>query len=434
MIFIYKRTFSLKQFAGFVLVLLAILFTGRYLLQLNLKAIDTESLSKAVAYFENPLAETNSFLKVIELQFKAFFYYLKFQVYPKQYLFYYGYNMVPLNGMLNLKFIIGLISFLSIVMFLGYVFIKRQNSLLAYGFAIFLILTLPYLVFIFNIAGIFAVRYGFYASIGSAIVFAVLLQKIYHFNKYLGVCLTIAFLLTGSYFSEERCFDWKSQETLYAKDMPYLKDSYIANRMLGTYYFHQTNEMQNPLEMSDLMEESRRYFHTAYSMYQEDPVLLRLMGNGFLREQKADSALYYFLKMAEADPDNPETWKQMADFYLTINDIDKVVFYANKIMNLEKDNQDGLAYINTALTAEGRFDELINFNQKMIEENPQSYLPYLYLAKVYQAQNNRPLAMINYFESFLRGFEDDRLKRSLVQYAIGQNYKEIIQNYPMFFE
>jgi hypothetical protein len=433
-IFFFNRTFSIKQFAGFFVSLIIILYFARYLLFLNLDSIDTASQAQAVGYFENPLKVSNDIFSIIEMQFKALFHYLKFQFYPTDYLFYYGYNMIPLNGFWNYKFIIGCLVFIGLILFVIYSYTHKKYKLLSIGAAIFMVLMLPYLIFISNVAGIIAVRYGFYASIGTAIIITVFIYQLFQKNKFLGIGIGLTIVIFSIITSRNRCLDWRSQETLYARDMPKLKDSYIANRMYGNYFFQTSNFSQNSTEVEYLMDKARVYFYTAYQLYQDDPVLLRLIGNSFLREEQADSAKFYFIKAAEADPNNAESWKQMADYALVVNDYEKVVFYANKILELDKGNADAMAYVNNILTTEAKWEELIAFNQKMIQQNPHHYLPYLYQAKVYQAQNNRPLAMINYFEAFMRGFEDDRLKNSLVQYAIGQNYQEIIRNYPMFFE
>jgi hypothetical protein len=432
-IIVYKRIFTLRKVGAILIVSLVMLFLARYLMFLNLGSIDTSTQAQAVGYFENPLVETNSLLSLLEMQFKAFFYYSIFQFIPIEFLFYYGYNMIPLGNFMHYTFIAGFLFFILLASFIGYSFFRKKQNLLSISCSIFLVLTLPYLIFISNIAGIIAVRYGFYASIGSTIIIAIALYGIYQRNKWVGFVFGIVFIYFLTIFSRARCLDWQSQETLFAKDMPRLKDSFIANRMVGTYYMKEADYVQQPEEVAELLIESRKYLFQAYSLYDSDPVLLRVIGNGFLKEQNFDSAFFYFKRLTDVDGENAESWKQMAEFATIVSDEKHLRFSVNKILEIDKGNEEAIKYMNNLLTQQNKLEELEQFNRKMIQENTKSYLPYLYLAQLYQSQNNRPLAMINYFEAFNRGFVDERLKNNLVRYAISQNYQEIIQRYPMFF-
>lgn len=430
---IYQRKINIKEIVGYSIALAIILFGIRFAFIYNNIILSPDVQNYQTSYFENPLSKNLAPLSFFEIRCKAFYYYLKFQIIPTNYHFYFGYNTIPINQPKSISFILGFLGLLSSLVAILYLFIKKKSQIFGIGLSIFVLLTLPYLILVYKIAGIIAVRFGFYASIGSCILFTAILIEAYKRHKVGSYVLGLVLTITFTSFALYRSLDWKNLNTLYSRDIPHLESSYVANRMVGTFYYHEANSSQQIGERNLLLNKANEYFFNAYELYDTDPVLLRLIGNTFLRQQMPDSAYVYLLKAANSDPTNIESWKQMADYAFQIQDYQLAEFYTRQMFKIDRTNTNVIINMNRALAGQNKDEEILLFYKEIIELKPNLYLPYVYVAQVFERQNDRPLAMINYFEAFRRGFVDDRLKRGLVNYAKNHNYDQIIANYPEFF-
>jgi len=367
------------------------------------------------------------------MQIKGFWHYLKFHIVPTNYHFYFGYDMIPLNGYSNVPFIGGMVSAILVVLAALFSYWKRSLGTLGLGIAIFLALTLPYLLFIHKIAGIIAVRYGFYGSIGFSLALTALLIYLYKVSQKVGVASAATICLLFAFFSISRATDWKDHITLYTKDIPKLERSYIANRMVGEWYLNEIEFHTDEAYIDQLLRKSKKYNSRAIRLSSEDPITLKRMGEIYTYEKNADSAYYYFAMALEQDPDRLNSWKSMAQFAIQTQNYELLELTAEGLLGLDSLDLDGIALMNDALSEQAEFEKCLKFNRNIMELDNSLYAPYLYSAKIYEDQGDRSSALINYFEAFKRGFIDDRLQNSLVNYVLNNNLDDIKKRFPAYF-
>ena len=431
---VYRRDVKLKTIAVFVLSTFIVIVIARFLLKFNLATVDDMGTDHSVGFFENPLSTGDYYWEARVMWMKAFYYYVKFQIIPTNYYFYFGFNTIKITGINHWQFIVGSLLFLSSSLLCLRLFFKRQKEAIAIGIAVFIVLILPYLFFIDNVAGIIAVRYSFYASIGSCLVMAGLIEYLFKKNINYGTYVTLFIVVLFSFFTIKRSIDWKDTETLYHKDIPQLENSFIANRMLGRYYYHLADDENKEISTDEAIIIAERYFDKCTVLFDEDPVTLVMQGHLALKKNEPNQAHNYFYKVTRVDSMNTTSWAEYARFGYIVNDFNIMEYSANRILSLEPSNMQGVRIYNNALLDQDKYPEMIAFNQSIISLNDQSYVPYVYLGNMHQKINNRELAIQNFFEAFRRGYKNDELRNNLIRYANNNDLTTIKHNFPDFFE
>ncbi|MCP4122332.1 MAG: hypothetical protein GY751_11315 [Bacteroidetes bacterium] len=432
LIVFYKRQNLVRVIIATALSLLAIIVFREFHSSIP-HEVDPSMSEFILAGFSNPLEDTDKIAAIFEMQAKGFWHYLNFQIVPTNYYFYFGFDMIPLNGYANVAFIGGMVSAILLVLAALFFYWKRSLAALGLGIAIFLVLTLPYVIFIHEVAGIVAVRYGFYGSIGFSLALTALLTYLYKVNQKAGVASTVIICLLFAFFSISRAMDWKDHITLYTKDIPKLERSYIANRMVGEWYLNEIEFHTDEAYLDQLLRKSKKYNVLAIGLYGEDPITLKRMGDIYTYENNADSAYYYYAMALEQDPDRSANWKSMAQFAIQTENYELLEMTAEGLLDLDSLDLDGIALMNDALSEQAKFEKCLEFNRNIMELDNSLYAPYLYSAKIYEDQGDRSSALINYFEAFKRGFIDERLQSSLVDYVRKNNLDDIKKRFPAYF-
>ena len=246
MMLYFFRNLSLKNIAWIFLALLLTKLVFNYAKN-GILNLDDEAI-RIHSFHENPLYELG-FWERIPMYFYSNFFYVSKLCFPYPLSFFYGYNAVPLVGYYDWQFYVGL------CMILLFLFIAirglKNKSIFSFSILYFLLAVGGVANLLGPIAGIFAERLVFSASIGFCIGLVFLYHKFRpesfsnNFSIGKSFYLPLAILLIPSlFYSIQRNKVWNSKLSLYSNDVQHQSNSAKVNSLLASEYQLDAMEMQ----------------------------------------------------------------------------------------------------------------------------------------------------------------------------------------------
>ena len=319
----------------FLLFFLTFIITGLFKLQLN-KA----EYIFSIGFDENPIVGNGTLINRISLLLTSLFYYLKFLFFPSGYYFFYGYNQIPLTGLLS---IINITASVSLLLFtiLCYRFYHKNRI---YTFALlFFLLSIAYaLNFYVTVAGIVMDKYNFIASFGFCLALAALIIDITNADSMLlfknPFIIFLIFVFT--FFTFYRTKDWRNSFSLIEKDMPSLTKSVNANRMAAGAYINlalaeELKPNNNRIYTDSLISIGERYAIRGLNIYDKVPDLWELKGLASFYKKDYNQALHFFLKSKEVDSTYLSSINYIGYTYWALNNSDSAEYYFNYVIARE---------------------------------------------------------------------------------------------------
>jgi len=375
--------FSIKKI---LLIFILLLITGivlRKIINVNLPG-EYSSL-----FFENPLNNSSIWLR-LSTGMLVLGFYLKMLIFPHPLLFYYGYNMIPIEGF-------GVLSIALLIFHLGifvYAIIGFKNKkLLSYAILYYLFCISMFTNIILPINGIVGERFVYSASLGFAIALAVLLFKISkikimdlsYSRKSFGILVIAVLIILIPYSAKtiSRNNAWFSHYSLYSNDIEHLKNSAKANELISDWMFHHLGEF--PVnERQDVLAKIEKYYKRSLKVYPNNAQANNNLGTLFMEEYKnPDSAIVYFNKCLKADSVYTKAHFNIAQCY-TLKKNEKLARYHYDIFNsldtlyFNETSALSIKYLNNE-----KFQEAINLNYRLNRIDPSSEVPYYNFANIY---------------------------------------------------
>jgi len=330
------------------------------------------------SFIENPLYHENSIWHILGTGMYILGYYVKILVVQHPLLYYYGFDMIPVVNLGNIWVI------LSIVFYVGILIIAirkfREKHVISYAILFYLLTIAMFANIVSPAPGIIAERFLLIPSLGFVMIIAWLIFKVFKadpgskFNSstriFFVMLIGALVLLAYSFKTINRNKQWKSEETLYKADMPYLENSVKAHDLLGNLIWKQVNvELAKPVNVA-------KFF-----------------------QPKIDESLGHFQRAIEIYPEHSSSWRNMGmiynhprilEHYLASGDTAKAIFYKNSAISsfhkaMELDPEDGKAVFNLGRVYEdmGRIDSAIYYYQECVRMNPNIINPRSRLADLY---------------------------------------------------
>lgn len=386
-----------------------------------------------VIFTENPLALFSAPKFVLGQTVTTLFTYLHWIFIPQNYLFYYGYDMIPLQSIAEFPTLLKLLLNIAVIGLIFYAY-KKGEKLISFGL-IFIYINLLYCAnAIMPVAGIVADRYAFIASVGGCIVIGKLIYNLlYQWNfiqptniskAFIGVLLAISLLFMPSTYA--RIKDWKSIYTLLESDMPGLKRSFQANRIAVTHILYKAKE----LEMSDPKE--AKIFYEKGLEYATDASLLDT-SDVFVHESKG-ICLFGLKRYAEAF-NTFQYVNRLTDSSLVSQDLcgdlmfmDKqyqnaALFYKNALI-LDPLNEDGIMKYITALINCNQNAQAHLYADSLILNNQKFTIGYEAKGFIHLMEKDTLKASVYFEEAFSRGLESKVIAHNFKSYWTSKNNKE----------
>lgn len=328
--------------------------------------------------------------------------YLKLLVLPYPLSSDYSYNQIPYSDFSSIKVWGTLLLYAAMIVY-GYILTKKRHPA-AFGIWVLLVFLLLVSNIFFNIGATMGERLIYHSSLGFAILFACITSLIYKkaTNAATAHRILIGFMsvviIVAAFITIGRNADWKSDMTLFLKDVQTVPNSAVANQFAGAACVKYSENVQDEQEKKDWLRKGLAYLNKALQIHKKytdgylnrgvayyklgeyekaladcDTVTLHFPqhpGLGYLsyvvsdhyfnmaiarcKVQDFPASFPLFRKALEASPRDPELWYNMGYAYYCNKEFDKAKDAANMalkfnanfpraitLLNLCKPKEDG---------------------------------------------------------------------------------------------
>lgn len=362
----------------------------------NFIATDTRSDFTMHAYENILLAEPIGFLERIPFAFDILFRYEKFMVWPFNYYFYFGYDVIPVVTQWKPYIIALSIGHILLLVGIIYLLVKGKKKYLI-GPIIFYLSIAPFVLSL--VTGYIAVRYSFIASLG----FCISLVQIYYWlhqritKSILKQIVLISFMLVLgglAFLSHQRSMAWRDIDTLYATDIPNISRSANANRMACLYYYIIAEEEEDEVIRDSLIRKSSAYCDQALSIY-DIPIALEYKAKGFELLDQYDQAFTLYEKLLEMEPNNREALRFLAFHFKHSNALEMSIFYFEQLIDKDPEYIEAYIELTQIYSAVGLYDHAIDLNEKLYDRGME-YDALLNFGDIFIASGDTLTALMNY--------------------------------------
>lgn len=303
--------FELKKTA----ILVSSLIGAFVVFKLMNKLLLTDSVSRTMYYFENPLFH-DSFSARIPMFFYSNFYYLALLILPYPLRYYYGYDQVIIADWSNPIVYFALAVMLATLVIIVYRWKKKE--IWAFGILFYLFAIGGACNLLFPAVGIIAERFAYVATIGFSISLGYVFYCLFYASnarfksqKSLAFLSILAISITSLIYVNGRNKAWYDAQTLYESDFPHLQKSFKAHSLLAQNYYTKALTLRgtagNQAEINSLVNQSENIFMNSLGIYSEYAVLYNNLGAlHYTFKADLDSAEYFFSKALELDSMYPE--------------------------------------------------------------------------------------------------------------------------------
>ena len=345
--------------------------------------------NRPMLYFENPLAFEKHLLLRISTGMYGLLMYLKLLVYPHPLLFYYGYNSIPMVGLLNPWVILSILVHIALFVFAVMKF--REKHILSFAILFYLTVISMYSNIIKPPAGIIAERFLYIASLGFCIGIIFLLFKLLRIplekvpangqiSKIFLVLLVILIPYTARTVVRNK--DWKSQLSLFSHDINYLHDSAKANYIYATTLKTDLIEkLKEDGSRSDIDAQADKIIGLlkqtvkVYPGYFEAWNSLGEMNIMILKDYS--TAVECFQKAAETRPRYAPAWFNMGYVYQLTGKYPEAIRYYRHAMVLDSTDLKTLSNLGACYNKNNQLDSAVYVNEQILVHKPGLKRPYL---------------------------------------------------------
>lgn len=352
------------------------------------------------------------------------FFYIKKLCLPFPLLFYYGYDMLPVQNWFSVKTIFSLFIFSLIGILILYNFKKRKHMFVTFWILFFLITVFPFLNIFYEIyvTGIVGERLVYQASAGFCVVIAAVLLLLIKIiikrfqlasNNQNKLFYIVPLLVVLPYFiiTVDRNTQWANKTTLFQHDIKYLSNSARANFMMAGNIMNNIGMFSstNLLQIKNV-QLAKQYLEKAITVYPKYDEAWLGIGSIYLAYlSNTDSAIFKFNKV---DSTNKLVYSKVleskGDIHLfEYSDIPKAAEYYT--LSLRNNSKNKKIFIKTSefLFRNKMYNDLIPVANIGIENGwPEGYV---YRGNVYYSESDTTNAMNCYQKAFKLGFRNEAL-------------------------
>lgn len=379
----------------------------------------------AYEFTQNPYASFSSIYSIPN-GIQTLFFYLKKLFLPYPLLFYYGYDMLPMQNWKMALPYIGIIIAVILMVFVIKSYIDNKNILLPFWIAVFFISIFPFsnLINRFYVTGIVGERLVYQASFAFCMILAILIYNGVNLilkngnsrQKKLAIpAVALPILIFYFILTFQRSADWENKITLFEKDIKHLSKSVRANSMLASAYMKSVDEKTSS-NNEESIQKAKHYFKESIKVYPKyDDGWIKL-GLIYARYQNnLDSALFCFSKVAQ-DSSNAhlESLEILGDIFQTQQRNEQVALrYYLQYWAISASNKRIYEKIQNILFKQSRFHDAILFAEIAIKNKWVE--GYVDKADALFQMGNTPEAILNYQLALKNGYVsveiENRIKR-----------------------
>jgi len=366
---------------------------------------------RTLTMLENPLAVEGGFVNHLAYAGFSLYYYLRLLLVPHPLRYYYGYNLFPDINFSNIWVILAIV--LHVGLFIYAILKLRQKHILSFAILAYLTSIFLFTNLVKPSPGIIAERFLLIPSIAFCMVLTYFIYRLFFHNpevkklpglKAYGIIAVIVLILIPySAKTYVRNQQWRTEYTLYKADMPYLYNSFKGNDLLANEIMKSVNrELAKPVNVLKFVEpqikEAISYWERAIEILPEASSPYRNLGIIYSRIYKDyDTAIYFFRKTLELEPDDPMTFFNLGMTYESKGEYTRAIEFLQKSLDIDSTSINTRSRMANIYYGLGDFRKAIELNQDIIRISPREALPYVNIGNYYIFQKDT-VTGIRYYE------------------------------------
>jgi tetratricopeptide (TPR) repeat protein len=404
---------------AFCYVVFMLDFNWMYLMMKIIPA--TENISDLpVLFHENPVGANSPFTVKFAQGIQTYYWYLRFMIVPDYY-FYYGYNKIPVVELFSaetLKYLL-----LNVILFGTAIYAWwKRTYIYMFGILFFYLMLVGFANIRQPVPGIIADRYAFIASFGFILSFSYLIFRI--INKLftdektvkfstIGFAL-VFFILIFPYLKTQRD-KWKDFPTLMNRDMPFLTESFDANRIAAVNYYKQANLRTDKLERSEFLVQSIKYAEQAVKIYDKNVLVKEYLGMAYKDYGDKFSAKKQFISNLEFCDTSYVSMEGLGDIYFMERDYKNAAMMYLKLVYGNPKYDVPYYKLSNTFAVSGNFQKCLAFNDTLIKQNKMNFVPYECKGYGYLVMKDSLSAAKNFLFALDKGLDNPQLAREIEQ-------------------
>ena len=384
------------------LLLLAVALLARYLPQLYLPPT-----FRPRKYFENNIRFEDLWTRITTGMYILLFY-LKKLIYPYPLLYYYGYNMIPIVKLPDIRVVSSILFHGSVLVYA--IFKLRKKSIYSFVILFYIISIAMFTNIVRPVMGIVAERFLLTPSVAFSILLGLVAFRVFKNNPanksipykaiYKTVALVIIILIPYTTLTINRNRDWKDHYTLYSSDMKYLENSVKANILYAQKLIDILNKnLYQPNEKSKLINLTLKHYKQVLKLYPEYDVIWNNLAMFYSNYKgKHEEAILCLEKALDLRPKKILYHQNIARINNKLKRYDSALASLTRAFELDTLNFQSFHLLVEVYAEKNNFDSAIIFNNRLMEIDPLSDLPYLNLSIFSIMQANDTVAAMKYLE------------------------------------
>ncbi|WP_445457403.1 tetratricopeptide repeat protein [Flavobacterium sp. HNIBRBA15423] len=324
-------------------------------------------------YLDNSLFGCNDLISKMATGFTIFARYIVKSIYPYNLSYDYSFNQIPCVTVSSFSFIISLL-LVGVVFFVMY-FFRKRNSLVSFGILFFLItifLASNIVVFIGTTMG----NRLLYTPVLGIIIALVFL--LFHFSKNIRIVkfshpliyfLSVVVLLF-SFKTFNRNKDWKSNATLFTKDLLNSPNSARVNFNYATVFFNQlSSDVELQKQQLPFIIDS---YKKALAIDPNEKGALTNLGVCYYKLKDYKTSIYYTKQALALAKTDYSLQSNLADAYFRNNDFDEAIANYKELVQNNYSQENTYNYYGVALFNKKEYPKAITVFKEGIKQNSSS--------------------------------------------------------------
>ncbi|MBL0309868.1 MAG: hypothetical protein IPP77_09395 [Bacteroidetes bacterium] len=334
------------------------------------------STGRTYDFVENPLTGNPDFWLRTGTSMNCLGFYLTKMIYPHPLSWYYGYDMIPLQKIWELRPLFYLAVHLALFVFA--LFGIRERRPFSLAILMYLLALAPYSNILLLAPGIVAERLALFASVGFCLALALLLFRLSEIDyrkplekiKPLFWILLVPVLLFYSIKTYSRNADWKDYLSLFGADMGHLENSYVAHNNYAEALFDAIKKGQQPAT-EETLQKVMNHNNRALEIYPNgDATMARVAQILSGVYHNNTEAVKYLRKAVELKPESRQYRYDLAYCYFSMKQYDSSAVYYKEAIQLDTTYLAPMVELAVLYSEIGQQDSAIYYNQKALQRAP----------------------------------------------------------------
>jgi tetratricopeptide (TPR) repeat protein len=322
-------------------------------------------------------------------------YYFKLLIIPHPLVCDWSFHSVPFVGPGNILFLLAGVLHLGLFGTAIYRLVKFKKDPWAFGILFYLVTISLFSNIPFLVGAALADRFAFFASVGTCLLMALVVEKIFKLENadpkellrwhkaYIAVLPIVVVYMA---LTISRNSDWKDNYTLYKTDVEKSPNNTRLYYYMGAELQKKYDEAKDPATQNQIIADGLGYLRHSLEIYPDNPDSHAELGATYFRGKNYDSAVKHLARALELKPKNVNASTNMGTVYMTQQRYAEAIPYYRWTVSINPGHVLALFNLGVCHYHTGKSDSAVYYFKKTIAIEPE-YLNHMatqYTSMIYK--------------------------------------------------